>query len=91
MVANGRSVKTYLVHHSHHRIGSNLKHVVDGVARTVVTCRQYQQVGIERTQRVGHKAQTRHLVYGRMWVINREDMYLFLLCRCRQCDKHQQY
>ena len=90
MVAHDGGMESHLVHQCHHGIGRNLKHVVDRVARTVVACREYQQVGIERTQRVGHKTQTRHLVDGSMRVVNREDMHLFLLCRCRQCNEHQQ-
>ena len=90
VVADSGSMEAYLIHQRHHRIGRNLKHVVDGVARTVITCRVYQQVGIKSTQRVGHITQTWKLVDSGMGVVNREDMYLLLLCRCCQCNKHQQ-
>ena len=91
MVAHYGGMESHLVHQCHHRIGWNLKHVVDGVTRTVVACGENQQVGIERTQRVGHEAEPRELLDGSMRVVDRQDVNLLaVLCRNRQGDEHQQ-
>ena len=69
VVAQYRGVEAHLVHQHHHRVGRNLVHIVQGVARTVIACRENQQVGIECTQRVGDKAKTWEALDSSMHIV----------------------
>ena len=54
MVADGGGVEAHLVHQRHHGIRRNLVHVVEGITRAVVACREHEQRGIELPQAVGY-------------------------------------
>ena len=91
MIADDGGMEAHLIHQRHHRVGRNLKHVIDGVTRTVVARRENQQVGIEGSQRVGHKAKSGKLLNGSMRVVDTQDMeFTTFLSRKCQCHEHQQ-
>ena len=79
MVAHDSGVETHLIHQCHHRIGWNLKHIVDRITRTVVACREDQQARIKCTKRISDITKAWELLYSCVWIIDTKDMELTTL------------
>ena len=90
MVAQCRGVEAHFVHQGHHREGGYAKHVVLGVASTVVARREYQQGGVSFAQTVGNGSQLREGLNGGVHVVSCKDMHFALLPVDRAREQNSQ-